>query len=42
MLTTCTVKLNVPTAVGVPDRVPPADIVMPGGAPYPSLLIENV
>jgi hypothetical protein len=40
VLVTCTVKLNVPAAVGVPDTVPPADNVRPDGkAP---VVTENV
>jgi hypothetical protein len=40
VLVTCTVKVDVAAAVGVPDRVPPADNVRPDGkAPVVS---ENV
>ncbi len=31
VLVTCTVKVNVPAPVGVPDRIPPADKVVPVG-----------
>jgi len=40
VLVTSTVKVNVPAAVGVPDKVPPADNVVPvGTAPE---VTENV
>jgi len=39
-LATCTVKVNEPAAVGVPDKVPAADNVVPvGTAPE---VTENV
>jgi hypothetical protein len=31
VLVTCTAKVDAPTAVGVPDRIPPADNVTSAG-----------